>query len=102
MVQKCTLFLVGLLLIATTGCTPALPGLPEGIVVSEDSTLSWEDTLVVLEKSEIEFLTQFHNRTIWITLKDGTRFKATQPEIDEAFHILKKSGKLNSISWSTE
>jgi len=63
----------------------------------------WEQAKELLLAGKVESLTQAHDRTVILTLKDGSQFTTKEPTLDEIFKRVEQCGaKCSEITIATE
>jgi hypothetical protein len=61
--------------------------------VLKDGFISWDEMVAIIKANELQAVFQTHDRTVSIKTKDGKSYKATEPQIDLIFKVVKESGK---------
>ncbi|MDF1513341.1 MAG: hypothetical protein P1S60_05985, partial [Anaerolineae bacterium] len=58
----------------------------------DESTVLWEDAVVLIMEGQVEQVVQLHNLDVTLTLRDGSTLKTVEPQIDEVFDVIKRCG----------
>lgn len=72
------------------------------IKVASDGTVSWDDAKIILRDGNVVSVSQTHSLKVGISLKDGSSFQTTEPQIDAVFTWLKECGKYDDVIKITE
>ena len=72
------------------------------IEVGADNTVSWEDAVKIVTHGKVETVFQKHNLDVSITMTNGTRYRTTEPRIDEVMRVIDAAGKKGKIGIMTE
>ncbi len=60
---------------------------------AEGATLvNWEEAQNLILKGEVAQVTQLHNLTVFLTLKDGNMVQTVEPNIDDVFDVVDQCG----------
>ena len=63
----------------------------------------WERAKELILDGKVETLAQAHDRSVILTLKDGSQFTTKEPALDEIFRLVKQCGaKCSEIMIATE
>lgn len=54
--------------------------------------MEWEDAVSLLKTGEVMQVTQLHNKTVYLTLKDGQETMTVEPALDDIFDQIQKCG----------
>ena len=54
--------------------------------------MEWEDAVTLLKTGEVMQVTQLHNKTVYLTLKDGQETMTVEPVLDDIFDEIQKCG----------
>jgi hypothetical protein len=54
--------------------------------------MEWEDAVSLLNTGEVMQVTQLHNKTVYLTLKDGQETMTVEPALDDIFDQIQKCG----------
>lgn len=74
----------------------------DSIEVGSDNTVSWEDAVKIITLGKVETVSQKHNLEVSITMANGTRYRTTEPKIDEVIQVIERVGKRDEIAIMTE
>ena len=66
---------------------------PAGEVFSENSEVSWTEALEILNKGEVQLVSQSHNLEVLLVLKDGRTITTVEPTIDAIFNAISECGE---------
>ena len=66
---------------------------PEGEVFSENSEVSWTEALEILNKGDVQLVSQSHNLEVLLVLKDGRTITTVEPSIDAIFKAITECGE---------
>lgn len=85
---------------ATAQSTVATPVLPTPI----DSSISWDRMVGLVRQSpdSIRAVHQVHTRDVTVLFKDGRRYHATEPSIDDIIRLLKQVDPAGRVLIATE
>ena len=72
------------------------------IQVGPDNVISWEDAKAIIQYANVRQVYQTHARTVYITLRDDTEYKTTEPGIDDVIHWVDTVGKREQIGILTQ
>ena len=65
--------------------------------------VDWDTAIEILNSGEVEMAAQLHNRTVTLTLKDGTVVRTVEPTLDAIFDEVEKCGQpCSGIGLATE
>ena len=56
--------------------------------------VSWTEAIQIIMSGEVRQVTQTHSREVTLDLKDGTTYKAIEPQLDDVFKEIQRCGKL--------
>ena len=56
--------------------------------------ISWSEAIQIIMSGEVRQVTQTHSREVTLDLKDGTTYKAIEPQLDDVFKEIQRCGKL--------
>ncbi|MCI0542309.1 hypothetical protein L0Y69_00950, partial [bacterium] len=88
--------------IAAGAASEETPGSESGATTFERAG-TWEEVVEALKTGNVTAITQTHDLTVKVTLKNGTVFTAKEPEIDAIFTEIRKcGGKCAGIIQATE
>jgi len=91
------LLLVVLLGMLLAGCSVANNETPQ------DRTVSWEEAIEIVNSGDVTAVAQLHSLEVTLELKDGSIITTTEPNIDDIFHEVEKSGSpCQGITLATE
>lgn len=83
---------------------PAYPGFNAGVYpeaatggglypgYADGATITWEHAVAMVQNGEVASVTQNHQLTVILTLKDGRTLTTTEPAIDEIIHLIRSCG----------
>jgi len=75
----------------------------EQIHLTVPQETEWEQAKELLLAGKVETLTQAHDRTVILTLKDGSQFTTKEPALDDIFRLVEQCGaKCAEIMIATE
>jgi hypothetical protein len=60
---------------------------PDGLIFSDGTNSTWEMAVEAVNNCEVEKVFQAHSRVTTLTLKNGNKLTATEPEIDDIMKI---------------
>ena len=82
----------------------ALPeGVPARLGEPGERFVTWPHAIEQLEACNVSLAVQTHALDVYLTLKDGTRVRAVEPNIDEVFRVLDEvRGECGTIPVATE
>jgi hypothetical protein len=95
---SCTL--IGLLAVVLCGCH-SCPDL-SSIKVDSKGYIAWEDAKRIILGCPVDTVAQNHALVVSITLKDGKQFLTMEPQIDDAWLLIKSNGLRKKIHYATE
>jgi hypothetical protein len=55
-------------------------------------TITWEEATNLILEGNVSQVTQLHNLTVFLTLKDGTMLETVEPAIDDVFNVIDQCG----------
>lgn len=70
--------------------------------VGPDNTISWEDAIRIIWYGDVAGVAQTHSLNVSMWMKDGTRYRTTEPHIDDVVRVIKEAGKWGEIPCATE
>lgn len=80
---------------------PNKTGEQVNLTVPEET--EWKQAKEMILDGKVESLTQAHDRTVILTLKDGSQFTTKEPVLDDIFRLLQQCGaKCSEIIIATE
>jgi tryptophan-rich sensory protein len=76
---------------------------PDGRTFIQETNSTWEQALLAVSNCEVEKVFQAHSRIVNLTLKNGNKLIAREPQIDDIFAAIKTSeSKCGKIPMATE
>ncbi|HKW04009.1 MAG TPA: hypothetical protein VJN71_01800 [Nitrososphaerales archaeon] len=63
---------------------------------SQEENITWDLANRSVLAGEVTCLGQLHNLTVYLTLRNGTKWSATEPAIDDVFALQRECGSLCS------
>jgi hypothetical protein len=73
------------------------------LLLTMPKEILWTEVLKILKDGQVKIASQTDNKIVRLTLKDGTEFKTTEPEIDDIFNEIEKCGEIcKNIKMITE
>jgi hypothetical protein len=63
------------------------------------SEVKWEEAVELLYTGDVVGVTQLHNLTVTLEMKDGSQVKTIEPEIDAIFREIEKCGRPCEGMW---
>ena len=68
-----------------------------------ENTVSWNEAIRILNSGEVEQVLQTHSLEVTLILKDGTRIKTKEPNVDDILDEVEKCGsRCENIFLATE
>ena len=84
-------FLLGLL----SACA-SNTGVPDPFAPGEE--VSWSQAIEILSEGNVVEVAQLHDLSVFLTLKDGSRYSTIEPEIDAIIHELDRCKRCGPVS----
>ncbi len=72
------------------------------INVGPENTISWDDAVTVITEGDVDYVYQTHDLNVRINMEDGTKYLTTEPDIDEAWRVIKATGRDEEIRFMTQ
>jgi uncharacterized protein YceK len=95
--------LLSLVLSACTSNTSEANKTGEEVNLTIPQETDWEQAKEWILAGKVETLTQAHNLTVILVLKDGSQFTTKEPVLDEIFKVVEQcSAKCSEITIATE
>jgi glyoxylase-like metal-dependent hydrolase (beta-lactamase superfamily II) len=70
--------------------------------VGPDNTVSWEEAIRIIWYGDVASVGQTHSLNVSIRMKDGTRYRTIEPNIDDVMRVIQEAGKWGTILCATE
>lgn len=102
--MKSIVIILCILLLLLTACAAPTPDKSEKeINLAVPQKTGWEAAKEMILAGKVKMITQSHNLTVILDLKDGSQFTTTEPTIDEVFRVVEQCDtKCADISLMTE
>lgn len=82
---------------------PAQCATPDGRTFAQETNSTWEQAILAVSNCEVEKVFQTHSRIVTLTLKNGNKLIATEPEIDDIVTISEAAeSRCGKIPMATE
>ena len=104
--MKCFYLILGVMVAFLSACSsnsaePNKAAEQTNLTVPQET--KWEQAKELILARKVETLTQSHDRTVILTLKDGSQFTTKEPVLDDIFRLVEQCGaKCSEIMIATE
>lgn len=104
--MKCFSLILCIMVAFLSACTSnsAEPNeLAEQVNMTVPEEIEWEQAKEMILAGKVKTLTQAHDHTVILTLKDGSQFTAKEPVLDDIFRLVEQCGaKCAEVMIATE